>query len=265
MEQALIPLPDWRRGSTLRSLATHTPMKSCFFLFLFAFMLAACGSEPGSSEPGSSETRGGTSSDPNGVTSRADSLQAIIQQRGEPGIPGSDIPTNVWQDGPGTCYSYDGYIIRIHGNDVGGEDIAVFSGDDRGQCEASLAQALFSTGTNGDTETFFGIVGDLLLLERATEEEHLIRVVDLASGSVVHETPYEEPVEIRDGGLLYGEPAEVFESQEGLNAVGVDCPESGVWFEDSLAVGVSIRSRFDLTPPYGGATLTDDVICIPLL
>ena len=238
---------------------THTPMKSCFFLLLVGFVLTACGSESGSSE-----TNGDTSSDPNEVTLRKDSLQAITQQRGEPGIPGSDIPGQFWVMDDGACYMYGQRIVRVARSGAG-EVVAVFSGSGRARCDASLAQAVFSAGTDGDTVTFFGIVGDLLLLERTTEEEHLIRVVDLASGAVVHETPYEEPVEIRDGGLLYGEPAEEFESQEGLNAVGVDCPESGVWFEDGLAVGVSIRSRFDLTPPYGGATLTDDVTCIPLL
>ena len=232
-------------------------MKSCFFLLLVGLMLTACGSESGSSE-----TSGDTSSHPNGVTSRTDSLQAITQQRGEPGIPGSDIPEQFWAMEDGACYAYGQRIVRVARSGAG-EVVAVFSGNGRGQCDASLAQAVFSAGMDGDTETFFGIVGDLLLLERTTEEEHLIRIVDLASGSVVYETPYEEPVEIRDGGLLYGEPAEEFESQEDLNAVGVDCPESGVWFEDSLAVGVSIRSRFDLTTRE--AELTDDVTCIPLL
>ena len=257
MKQPLIPLPDWRRGSTLRCVHTRTPMKSCFFLLLVGLMLTACGSESGSSE-----TSGDTSSHPNGVTSRTDSLQAITQQRGEPGIPGSDIPEQFWAMEDGACYAYGQRIVRVARSGAG-EVVAVFSGNGRGQCDASLAQAVFSAGMDGDTETFFGIVGDLLLLERTTEEEHLIRIVDLASGSVVYETPYEEPVEIRDGGLLYGEPAEEFESQEDLNAVGVDCPESGAWFEDSLAVGVSIRSRFDLTTRE--AELTDDVTCIPLL
>lgn len=232
-------------------------MKFRFFLLLGTFTLAACGSESDSSETGRS-----ASSDSSAFAARTDSLQAITQQRGEPGIPGSDIPEQFWAMEDGACYVYGQRVVRVARSGAG-EVVAVFSGSSRGQCDASLAQAVFSTDTNEDTETFFGIVGDLLLLERTTEEEHLIRVVDLASGSVVHEAPYEEPVEIRDGGLLYGEPPEVFESQEGLNAVGVDCPESGVWFEDSLAVGVSVRSRFDLTTRE--ATLTDDVTCIPLL
>jgi len=232
-------------------------MKSCFPLLLGAFMFAACGSESGS--PGTDD---GSASDPNDATVQTDSLQAITQQRGEPGIPGSDIPEQFWAMDGGACYVYGQRVVRVARSGAG-EVVAVFSGSSREQCDASLAQAVFSTGADGDTETFFGIVGDLVLLERTTDEEHLIRVVDLASGSVVYETSYEEPVEIRDGGLLYGEPAEEFESQEDLNAVDVDCPESGVWFEDSLAVGVSIRSRFDLTTRE--TTLTDDVTCIPLL
>ena len=231
-------------------------MNSRFLLLLSGLLLGACGSEPDSSGSGSA------SPNPDETTTPTDSLYSIQQQRGEPGIPGSDIPDDYWVMADGACYAYGSRVVRV-GRSGAGEVVAVFSAGDRAQCDASVAQAVFSTDTGGDPEVFFGIVDDLLLLERATDEEHLIRVVDLGSGSVVHETSYEEPVDIREGGLFYGEPAEEFESQEGLDAVGVDCPESGAWFEDSLAIGVSIRSRFDLSTRE--VELTDEVTCIPLL
>lgn len=233
-------------------------MKSFYLLVLAATMFAACGGGDSTSADGGD----GSSSGPDAGTSQADSLQAIRQQQGEPGIPGSDIPEQFWAMNDGTCYAYGQRVVRV-ARAGAGESIAVFSGNERTQCDGSIAQAAFSTGTDGDPESFFGVVGDLLLLERTTEQEHLIRVVDLGSAQVVLETRYEEPVEINEGGLFYGEPAEEFETQEGLDAVGVDCPDSGAWFDDSLAVGVSVRSRLDLTSRQ--VELTDDVTCIPLL
>ncbi len=237
---------------------TSRHMKSFCFLLLASIMFTACG-DGDSTATDSDES---TSSDTATTGSRSDSLQAVRQQQGEPGIPGSDIPEHFWVMDDGTCYAYGQRVVRVTRSGVG-ESIAVFSGSDRAQCNGSSSQATFSTGTDGDPQTFFGVVGDLLLLERTTEQEHLIRVVDLGSGQAVLETLYEEPVEIKEGGLFYGEPAEEFETQEGLNAVGVDCPESGAWFNDSLAVGVSVRSRFDLTSRQ--VELTDNVTCIPLL
>lgn len=233
-------------------------MKYLALLLAAVLTIAACGSDPDSSASEEGDASGEVH-----TGNEADSPGIIGREGGQPGIPGSDVPANVWQDEPGTCYGYEAYVVGVHGNATGGDDVVVFSGSDREACAGSRAQALFTTRDDGAPETFFGIVGDLLLLEKVVGAEHILRVVDLGAGTVVLETPYEEPVEIREGGLFYGESAAEFESQEGLNAVGVDCPESGAWFDDSLAVGVSIRSRFDLASHQTAPT--DDVTCIPLL
>ncbi len=232
-------------------------MKRFILFALASFLFAACGSD---SESSSSEELAATGESDS--FSQADSIRTIRQEGGEPGIPGSDVPDQIWRMDDGACYAYGNRVVRIVQNGAN-EAVSVFTGSDRGRCNASTSDATYSTGTAGDPATFFGVAGDLLLLELTNGDEHSVRVVDLASGAAVHDAAYEDPVEISEGGLFYGEPAAEFESQEELNSVGVNCPESRAWFEDSLAIGVSIRSRFDLTTRE--AEQTDDFTCIPLL
>ncbi len=220
-------------------------------------LLAACGSDPESAAP----AQGDVASERAAIR-QSDSLRTIRQEGGQPGIPGSDLPEQFWPMDDGECYAYGQRVVRIARLGVG-EVVDVFAGSGREQCAASRAQAVFSSGSDDGTATFFGMAGALLLIEKTIDDRHVIRVIDLAGGAVVLETHYEEPVEIREGGLFYGEAAAEFVRQEELNATGVNCPESRQWFNDSLAVGVSIRSRFDLASHV--AEQTDDVTCIPLL
>src|SRR5690606_34107155 len=152
-----------------------------------------------------------------------------------------------------------------------GEDVLVFErrgGDARALCDADAGGARFGVADPDRSGFYFGIVGNHLLLDEGTGPNgrtlrgvdltservldegtgpngRTLRVVDLTSERVLHEAGYEEPVEVRDGALLYGMAPEVVETMEEVRALGVDCPEAEEWLGGGLAVGLSPQVRYD--------------------
>ena len=185
----------------------------------------------------------------------------------EPGVPGSDRAEEAWALGGGACYAFADYVVRTRPHEAApGEDVLVFrrrGGDARAQCDGAPGDALFAETTPDRAGYFFGLVGDHLLLDEGTGPNgRTVRVVDLASGAVLHEARYEEPITVSDGGLVYGMEPEVAESLEEVQALGVECPEAETWFGEGLSVGLSPQVRYDFAART--AEPTGAVLCVPL-
>jgi hypothetical protein len=229
-------------------------------LSLAAFLvLAACAEAPDAPSPEGTENPDAVSP----VEAPPGALTVPDPRRQEPGVPGSDVPEERWEERQGTCYAYPRYVARIGSTDAGGDAVAVFrrEGDARALCTAPAGRAVFTS--EAEATFFFGLVGDFLLLDEGTGPNgRTVRVVDLARGSVVHEATYEEPIVVEGGALLYGMEPEVVETAAELAALGAECPEAAEWFEGGLSVGLSPQMRYDFATRTG--TPTGEVLCVPL-
>lgn len=226
-------------------------------------VLCACADEPAAPPPEASEMPAETPVEtPSGVLD----VPGATPAGEDPGVPGSDRPQGAWPIGEGACYAYPSYVVRVRPRAAApGEDVLVFrrAGNPRAQCDAPAGNAAFATTAPDRADHFFGLVGDLLLLDEGTGPSgRTVRVLDLASGATLHEAAYEEPIQIAGGGLVYGMEAEVVETMEEMGSLGVACPEAPAWFDEGLSVGLSPQMRYDLaartTAPTG------EVRCVPI-
>lgn len=191
-----------------------------------------------------------------------------LVEGGEPGVPGSTVPTRTWQTGGGRCYDYAGYVVRVRprGNDVG-ESIAVFAvaegAEARARCDAPEAEAVVSV-SGAEAEYFFGMERGLLFVDRGTAPNgRELRVYDLNDdGAVVLDTEYEEPIQIEDGALTFGRPEDAYIDPYIFESTGVECPEATEWFENGMGVGITRVVRLDLATRQ--VQETDERRCVPL-
>jgi hypothetical protein len=232
-----------------------TPRRAVLLAFL---VFAACAEAPDAPSPEGTENPAQTP-----VETPPGALTVPDPRRQEPGVPGSDVPEERWEDGPGTCYAYARYVARIGVADAGGDAVAIFrrEGEARALCTAPAGRAVYAS--EAEATFFFGLVGDFLLLDEGTGPNgRTVRVVDLTSGSVVHEATYEEPIVVEAGALLYGMEPEVVQTPAELEALGGACPEAPAWFDDGLSVGLSPQMRYDFATRTG--TPTGEVLCVPI-
>ena len=235
-----------------------------FFLGLAALGLAACATEPGTpSMEGTERPAEAPVETPPGELN----VPGATPVGREPGVPGSDDAEEAWAVDGGACYAFTSYVVRTrpHPSEPG-ENVLVFrrgEGDARARCDAAQRDALFAETAADRAAYFFGLVGDRLLLDEGTGPNgRTVRVVDLANGSVLHEARYEEPIEVRDGALVYGMEPEIAESVEEVRSYGVDCPDAQSWLNEGLGVGLSPQMRFDFAT--GEAAPTGTVLCVPI-
>lgn len=184
-----------------------------------------------------------------------------------PGFIGATAPeTALLLDDGGVCYLYDAYVVRVEpiGSDgeprgdlvqVGAREAGALARD---ECEAASRAV---TGED-EADTFSGVEGDVLLLDRASGETgRRLVALDLAAGDeVVLDSPYEDPVEIEGGVLTFGALVREVSSADGL--AGVDCEQGTEYLENDLAVGVVQMRRFDLESRE--VEETDSLVCVPL-
>jgi hypothetical protein len=232
-------------------------------LLLLALGLAACGPTPDTPAPADPDDEAAPPLDrPSGPLD----VPGATPAGEEPGVPGSDRPERAWPIGEGACFAYERYVVRVRPRAAApGEDVLVFArtGDARARCDAPAGDAAFAATDADRAAYFFGLVGDLLLLDEGTGPNgRTVRLVALPSGATVHEAVYEEPIEIADGALLYGMEAEVVASMDEMRALGVSCPEAATWFEEGLGVGLSPQVRYDLATRT--AAPTGEVLCVPI-
>jgi hypothetical protein len=185
----------------------------------------------------------------------------------EPGVPGSERAERAWPLASGTCYAFDRYVVRTRPREAApGEDVLVFrrsGGDARAQCDGPPGEAAFAAASPERAGFFFGLAGDLLLLDEGSGPNgRTVRVVDLTTGQAVHEAAYEEPIQIEGGALVYGMEPEVVETMDAIASYGVECPEAPVWLSEGLAVGLSPQIRFDLAARTSQET--GEVLCVPI-
>ena len=234
------------------------------FSLLAALSLAACAEAPDAPSPEGTENPAVTPIE----TPPGQRVTPGAPGGAEPGVPGSDRADQAWPlAGGGACYAFARYVVRARPREAAaGEDVVAYRrapGDARAQCDGPVREAVFAAVSPSEASHFFGLVGDLLLLDEGTgPNSRTVRVVDLTSARVVHEAAYEEPVQIEEGALVYGMEPEVTRSMEEIAALGVECPEAAVWLSEGLGVGLSPQVRYDLAAR--SATPTGEVLCVPI-
>ncbi|MEM1054031.1 MAG: hypothetical protein AAGI52_00785 [Bacteroidota bacterium] len=184
-----------------------------------------------------------------------------------PGFIGATAPETAFLlDDGAVCYIYESYAVRVSPIGSDGEprgDLVQVGGREDGgiardECEAA------SRAVTGDDEadTFSGVEGDVLLLDRASGEagRRLVAVDLAAGGETVLDSPYEEPVEIAEGVLTFGALIREVTSADGLE--GVECEQGEDYLSNDLAVGVVQIREFDLASR--DVTETDMLVCVPL-
>lgn len=167
-----------------------------------------------------------------------------------PGFIGATSPETAFLlDDGGVCYVYASYAVRVEPIGTDGEPrgdrVRVAPRSDgaiaRDLCEAASREVT----TDDEADTFSGVEGDVLLLDRASGDagQRLV-ALDLASGDIVLDAPYEEPVEIDNGVLRFGSLVREATTPAGLS--GVECPQGDEFLESDVVVGVVEVRAFDL-------------------
>lgn len=187
-----------------------------------------------------------------------------------PGPQGITPPETALDLGEGTiCFVYAAHVARV--SPVGsegeprGDEVAVVSreaGDEAGElCARPLARLITSDSTLADT--FAGIEGDVLFLDRASDEDgQTLVAIDLAADDTeVFAMPYEtDTMEIADGVLTFGTLEDRTRSTGDL--AGIDCEQGAQYIDDGLDVGIIRIVTFDLSTRE--VTETDERTCAPL-
>ena len=189
-----------------------------------------------------------------------------------PGFIGATAPEAAYDLGEGAvCYVYGTYAVRVSPaggpGELGeprGDEVAVGAreGDGQAAC-AGLGSRVVSSADSTVSDTFMGVEGDVLLLDRASGEAgQAVVAVDLAADdAVVLDSPYEgDTVEIEGGVLRFGTLARTTRSVGDL--AGVDCPQGAEFIESGLDVGIIREVTFDLAQRERADT--DRLACTPI-
>ena len=226
-----------------------------------ALLLAAC--EEGPEGP----TADGPTTVPSELPASLGTSDDGMIEGAAPGFIGATAPeTALLLDDGGVCYLYDAYVVRVEpiGSDgePRGDLVRVGSREEGGIARDECAAATRDVTGEEEADTFSGVEGDVLLLDRASGDTgRRLVALDLANGdTVVLDSPYEDPVEITGGVLSYGALIREVTSAAGL--MGVDCDQGADYLANELAVGVVQMRRFDLETRE--VEETDALVCVPL-
>ncbi|MEM6328024.1 MAG: hypothetical protein AAF791_12990 [Bacteroidota bacterium] len=238
-------------------------MSRLFPVLALGLLLGACREGPDAPDPDGDGPPVVTSELPADMSAADDG----VIQGAAPGFIGATAPeTALVLDGGSVCYVYEQHVVRVEPIGTDGEP----RGDDvriAARTEGAIARDLCDSASRAvtdDTEadTFSGVEGDVLLLDRASGEfGRRIVALDLANGdAVVLDAPYEDPVEIEDGVLRFGSLVREATTMSGLK--GADCPQGAEFVENGVVVGIVEMQRLDLGTREVApeATLT----CVPL-
>ncbi len=188
-----------------------------------------------------------------------------------PGFLGASAPEAAYDLGDGTvCYVYASHVARVSPRgDLGergeprGDEVSIVAraeGEGRAQCDASGARVVT---VEDEADTFAGIEGDVLFLDRATGEAgRTLVALDLADGDAVAlRDAYEgDTVEIADGGLLFGTLERT--TTQASDLAGVDCEQGPEFVASGLDIGIVRLIEFDIDSRERSET--NRRVCIPL-
>lgn len=234
-------------------------------LLAFALVLAlgACREAPEAPSP-----------DGEGPTTVPSELPADLGQTDDgvidgaaPGFIGATAPElGLILDDGGVCYVYEAYVVRVEPIGTDGEPrgdrVRVGDRPDGAASRAMCDAASRAVTGEDEVDTFSGVEGEILLLDRASGETgRRLVALDLASGdAVVLNDAYEEPVEIENGAVTYG--ALVREATTPDALAGVACEQGADYLANGLAVGVVQLRRFSFESRE--TTDTGALTCVPL-
>lgn len=233
-------------------------------LAVLALALAACKEGPAGPDPAGD----GPTTVPSELPVSMGGTNDGVIEGAAPGFIGATAPETAFLlDDGGVCYVYGGYIIHVEPIGTDGEprgDLVRVAVREEGGIVRDLCQSASREVTSEDeADTFSGVEGDVLLLDRASGETgRRILAVDLANGDeVVLDSPYEsEEIEIENGLIRFGALVREATSMAGLS--NVSCEQGPEFIESGLTVGVVQMQTFDLKTH---AMVADEALtCVPL-
>ena len=172
----------------------------------------------------------------------------------------------ILEDG-GVCYVYERHAVRVDPIGADGEprgDLVRVAARDESAILKDLCEGASRALTGEDeTDTFAGIEGDVLLLDRASGDTGRRLIArDLSAGDrIILDSDFEEEsVRIEDGRVRFG--SLVREARTAQDLDGVTCPQGADFLANGVVVGVVQVQALDLDSRE--VTESDERTCIPL-
>lgn len=187
-----------------------------------------------------------------------------------PGFLGATAPEDAYDLGDGAvCYIYPNHVVRVSPRTEGGitgeprgDEVAVLARGAAGAREQCSEPGRIVTQED-EADTFAGIEGDVLFLDRASGEAgRMLIAMDLdANDEVLIEDAYEgDTIEIENGGLRFGTLERTTTAAADL--VGVECEQGAEFVESGLEIGIVRLIEYDIDARERRET--DRRVCIPL-
>ena len=233
-------------------------------LVAFALALGACREGPDAPDADGD----GLAVVPSEVPASVGSVDDGVIEGAAPGFIGATPAETalILEDG-GVCYVYERHAVRVDPIGADGEprgDLVRVAPREEGVILKDLCEGA-SRALTGEEEadTFAGIEGDVLLLDRASGETGRRLIArDLAAGDqILLDAAFEEEsVRIENGFVRFG--TLVLEAREAADLDGVTCPQAEDFLANEVVIGIVQMQAMNLDTRE--VVESDERTCIPL-